>query len=102
MTSWARYIARVSSGRKPSLIREMTKLLSAAPPGIIPLSGGLPNPEMFPFAGAQIKTKDGVYIDISVLPSLLCFPLILIYFSGFKNTPFALLNFALFFHRATA
>lgn len=45
--------------RRPSLIRELTKVLASAPPEMIPLSGGYPNPAMFPFAKATIESVDG-------------------------------------------
>ena len=47
--SYSRFLNNISAARQPSLIREMTKILAAAPPEMIPLSGGFPNPKMFPF-----------------------------------------------------
>ena len=62
---YSRFISAVSAGRQPSLIREMTKILAAAPPEMIPLSGGFPNPEMFPFKNLTISMENGSSIDLS-------------------------------------
>ena len=37
------------------------KLSASAPPEMIPLSGGFPNPAMFPFTKTVIETSDGMY-----------------------------------------
>ncbi len=62
--NYASFLNSVSLARKPSLIREMTRRMR---PDIIPLSGGLPNPECFPFVKATIEASDGTKIDIEVL-----------------------------------
>ena len=62
---YSRFINAVSAGRQPSLIREMTKILAAAPPEMIPLSGGFPNPEMFPFKNLTISVENGSPINLS-------------------------------------
>ena len=63
--NYARFINRISAYRRPSIIREMTALLARCGPEMIPLSGGLPNPEMFPFKSATLAIKDGSKIDIA-------------------------------------
>jgi len=62
---YSRFISAVAAGRQPSLIREMTKILAAAPPEMIPLSGGFPNPEMFPFKNLTIDVENGSPINLS-------------------------------------
>jgi len=62
---YSRFISAVSAGRQPSLIREMTKILAAAPPEMIPLSGGFPNPEMFPFKEMTVSVENGSPIHLS-------------------------------------
>ena len=62
---YSRFINSVSAGRQPSLIREMTKILAAAPPEMIPLSGGFPNPEMFPFKTLSLSVENGSPINLS-------------------------------------
>ncbi len=42
MSRYARFVGGVSSLHRPSIIREMTKVLASAPKDVIPLSGGLP------------------------------------------------------------
>lgn len=59
---YSRFITAISAARQPSLIREMTKILATASPEMIPLSGGLPNPEMFPFKQLTLQVSDGVPI----------------------------------------
>jgi kynurenine/2-aminoadipate aminotransferase len=63
--NYARYINRISAARRPSIIREMTALLARCGPEMIPLSGGLPNPEMFPFKSASLTIKDGSKVEIA-------------------------------------
>ena len=63
--NYARFINRVSANRRPSIIREMTALLARCGPEMIPLSGGLPNPEMFPFKSATLTIKDGSKVDLA-------------------------------------
>ena len=66
MSRYARFVGSVSSLRRPSIIREMTKVLASAPKDVIPLSGGLPNPDMFPFVDATVTACDGTEIRIAV------------------------------------
>jgi len=56
---YSRFVNAVSAARQPSLIREMTQILAAAPAGMIPLSGGFPNPEMFPFKKLTLEVAGG-------------------------------------------
>ena len=73
-TMYSRFISAVSSARQPSLIREMTQvslarcqinpqpllqILASAPPEMIPLSGGFPNPQMFPFKQLTLEVTGG-------------------------------------------
>jgi len=53
--NYSRFVSAISAARQPSLIREMTKVLAAAPPEMIPLSGGFPNPAMFPFTSLEMS-----------------------------------------------
>ena len=62
---YSRFINSVSAARQPSLIREMTKILANSSPEMIPLSGGFPNPEMFPFTDLTIKVANGNPINLS-------------------------------------
>ncbi len=66
LPNYARFIGKVSSLRQPSIIRELLKILSEASPDMIPLSGGLPNPAMFPFKEAQITLKDGAKVILAM------------------------------------
>lgn len=65
MMQYSRFINQVSAGRQPSLIREMTKILAAASPDMIPLSGGFPNPEMFPFSQLSLAVPGARPIELS-------------------------------------
>jgi len=62
---YSRFLNNISSARQPSLIREMTKILANASPEMIPLSGGFPNPEMFPFTNLTIDVTNGSPINLS-------------------------------------
>jgi len=62
---YSRFINSISAGRQPSLIREMTKILANASPEMIPLSGGFPNPQMFPLTQITINVENGSPIDLS-------------------------------------
>ena len=64
LPNYARFVGKVSSRRQPSIIRELLKILSTATPEMIPLSGGLPNPDMFPFSRAQFTLKDGSEVSV--------------------------------------
>ncbi len=65
MINYGRFIGKVASRRQPSIIRELLKILQSASPDMIPLSGGLPNPAMFPFKSAAVTLRDGTTLDIS-------------------------------------
>jgi len=56
---YSRFINAVSAARQPSLIREMTQVLANASPEMIPLSGGFPNPQMFPFKQLKLEVPGG-------------------------------------------
>ena len=62
---YSRFLNSVSAARQPSLIREMTKILANAPPDMIPLSGGFPNPKMFPFTSLTMDVDNGEPIKLS-------------------------------------
>ena len=62
---YSRFINSISAGRQPSLIREMTKILANASPEMIPLSGGFPNPQMFPLTQITINVENGSPIELS-------------------------------------
>lgn len=51
--------------RKPSPIRALQAVLAAAPPGIISLGGGMPNPAQFPFSGLSVTLQDGTELKLS-------------------------------------
>lgn len=63
--NYVRFINRISSGRKPSILREMTKAMAAAGPDMIPLSTGLPHADAFPFTEARFRTVDGAEVVLS-------------------------------------
>eukprot|EP00095_Tigriopus_kingsejongensis_P005565 snap_masked-scaffold12_size759060-processed-gene-2.11 protein:Tk05565 transcript:snap_masked-scaffold12_size759060-processed-gene-2.11-mRNA-1 annotation:"kynurenine alpha-aminoadipate aminotransferase mitochondrial precursor" len=63
-TSYNRFVNKVSAKRQPSIIRELLKILQTASEDMIPLSGGLPNPKMFPFKNAAITLGDGRVLNI--------------------------------------
>jgi len=56
--NYSRFLNSLSQARQPSLIREMTKILSTAPPEMIPLSGGFPNSAMFPFKSLEVQVSN--------------------------------------------
>ena len=58
VNSYARFLNSLSQGRQPSLIREMTKIMSTAPPEMISMAGGMPNPKLFPFKKMTVQLKD--------------------------------------------
>ena len=63
--NYERFINCISAKRKPSLIREMSALLAKCGPNMIPLYGGMPNPEMFPFKSATVEISDGSKIEVA-------------------------------------
>ncbi|XP_057377701.1 kynurenine/alpha-aminoadipate aminotransferase, mitochondrial-like [Daphnia carinata] len=62
--NYTRFINGLSAARKPSPIREMTKLLTQGSPDLVFLASGVPNPSMFPFQGASINLRDGSTIQL--------------------------------------
>lgn len=64
IANYGRFISKISANRQPSLIRELTKVLATAPPEMIPLSGGFPNPATFPFSKITVETLDGKTINM--------------------------------------
>ncbi|XP_067838582.1 kynurenine/alpha-aminoadipate aminotransferase, mitochondrial isoform X2 [Heptranchias perlo] len=60
--NYSRFINAVSAARRVSPIRALTELQQKAPPTLISLAGGMPNPNMFPFETASFTTKDGLNI----------------------------------------
>jgi len=65
VAKYSRFFNALSRERQPSLIREMTKILSTASPDLIPLSGGMPNPKLFPFKEMTVQVMDGSPISVS-------------------------------------
>lgn len=81
---YTKFLSRISSARKPSIIRELLKIMQTASKDMIPLSGksmplspvlrlfstwaifegGLPNPAMFPFENLSVQLKDGTTMPI--------------------------------------
>ncbi|XP_042889003.1 kynurenine/alpha-aminoadipate aminotransferase, mitochondrial-like isoform X1 [Penaeus japonicus] len=64
MMNYSRFLTKLSQNRQPSLIRELTNLLTDASPELVFMAGGLPNPQMFPFQAASVTMKDGRAITI--------------------------------------
>ena len=64
---YSRFINQISSGRQPSLIREMTRILAAASKEMIPLSGGFPNPAMFPVTNITVSVPNTAQINLRYL-----------------------------------
>lgn len=62
--NYTRFINGLSAARKPSPIREMTKLLTQGFPDLVFLASGVPNPSMFPFQGASVTLRDGSTIQL--------------------------------------
>jgi len=62
--NYARFITNLSAARKPSPIREMTKLLTQGSPSLVFLAGGVPNPGMFPFENMSVSVKGGTTINL--------------------------------------
>ncbi|XP_069183047.1 kynurenine/alpha-aminoadipate aminotransferase, mitochondrial isoform X5 [Procambarus clarkii] len=62
--NYSRFLTRTSKNRQPSLIRELTNLLSTASPELVFMAGGLPNPQMFPFQAASVTLTDGRTLSI--------------------------------------
>ena len=64
MPNYLQFLSRVSSARKSSVIRDLLKRLQNAGPEMIPLSGGLPNPAMFPFKSASVVLSNDQEIKL--------------------------------------
>ncbi|XP_071512466.1 kynurenine/alpha-aminoadipate aminotransferase, mitochondrial-like isoform X3 [Panulirus ornatus] len=62
--NYSRFLTTVSKNRQPSLIRDLTSLLTNASPELVFMAGGLPNPQMFPFQAASVTMKDGRALTI--------------------------------------
>uniref|UniRef100_UPI00398E7823 kynurenine/alpha-aminoadipate aminotransferase, mitochondrial isoform X2 n=1 Tax=Pristiophorus japonicus TaxID=55135 RepID=UPI00398E7823 len=60
--NYFRFINAVSAARRPSPIRTLTELQQKAPPTMISLAAGMPNPNMFPFESASFTMKNGLNI----------------------------------------
>ena len=54
--NYARFINRLSSRRKPSILRELNRPF---PPEFVLFTAGKPNPALFPFTKATFETDDG-------------------------------------------
>ncbi|KAB7505456.1 Kynurenine/alpha-aminoadipate aminotransferase, mitochondrial, partial [Armadillidium nasatum] len=63
--NYSRFLNQLSKGRKPSIIRELTGLLTSASPELVFLAGGLPNTDLFPFEEASIQLRDGSEIKLN-------------------------------------
>ncbi|KAJ1526082.1 hypothetical protein ONE63_009247 [Megalurothrips usitatus] len=57
--NYTRFLSEMSKRRVPSVLRELTKLVLAAPEGTISLSTGMPNPITFPFEEINVSLKNG-------------------------------------------
>lgn len=56
VTDYGPYLSSVSARREPSAIRRLAPLLSR--PGMVSLGGGMPNPDLFPFASMNFGVTD--------------------------------------------
>ncbi|KAL7750685.1 hypothetical protein RI367_004027 [Sorochytrium milnesiophthora] len=63
VTDYTQYFTQTSKARQPSAIRALQPLLAI--PGMIALSGGLPNPHTFPIKSMTLTLNDGSVVDIS-------------------------------------
>ncbi|KAK3923296.1 Kynurenine/alpha-aminoadipate aminotransferase, mitochondrial, partial [Frankliniella fusca] len=52
-------LSEMSKRREPSVLRELTKVVLAAPQGTISFATGMPNPSTFPFAEVKVTLKTG-------------------------------------------
>ncbi|XP_030348647.1 kynurenine/alpha-aminoadipate aminotransferase, mitochondrial isoform X4 [Strigops habroptila] len=62
--NYSRFITSVSAARKASPIRLLSELMEKAPPSLISLAGGAPNPDLFPFKKATVAIGHGSAIEI--------------------------------------
>lgn len=71
--NYMRFLNQISSSRKPSPLRELTKLITLSPEPIINLGTGFPNTNLYPFESISVTLKDGGKIDFDskTLPELL-------------------------------
>ena len=60
-----KFLSAVSANRYNNPIRHLVKLLDSAGPEMIPLSAGLPNPELFPFKKATFETQELILLQNS-------------------------------------
>ncbi|XP_006864609.1 PREDICTED: kynurenine/alpha-aminoadipate aminotransferase, mitochondrial [Chrysochloris asiatica] len=57
--NYARFLTATSAAREPSAIRILTEIVTRAPPSLISLAPGSPNPNTFPFKTASITIENG-------------------------------------------
>ncbi|XP_073197734.1 kynurenine/alpha-aminoadipate aminotransferase, mitochondrial-like isoform X8 [Lepidochelys kempii] len=60
---YSQFLSAVSAARKENLIR-LTSRLTEKKPSVIMISGGMPNPNYFPFKTASFTIEDGTTIEI--------------------------------------
>ncbi|XP_074807251.1 kynurenine/alpha-aminoadipate aminotransferase, mitochondrial-like isoform X3 [Natator depressus] len=60
---YSQFLSAVSAARKENLIR-LTGSLAEKKPSVIMISGGMPNPNYFPFKTASFTIEDGTTIEI--------------------------------------
>ncbi|CAM4551428.1 kynurenine/alpha-aminoadipate aminotransferase, mitochondrial isoform X1 [Caretta caretta] len=60
---YSQFLSAVSAARKENLIR-LTGRLAEKKPSVIMISGGMPNPNYFPFKTASFTIEDGTTIEI--------------------------------------
>ncbi|GAB6018581.1 hypothetical protein CHUAL_000272 [Chamberlinius hualienensis] len=61
---YQKFLSRSSKLRKSSIIRELNKQINFYGEKAIPLSGGIPIADVFPFAKATFTTKDGIELTL--------------------------------------
>ncbi|XP_034240774.1 kynurenine/alpha-aminoadipate aminotransferase, mitochondrial-like isoform X2 [Thrips palmi] len=59
------FLSEVSKRREPSALRELTKIVFAAPKETISFSTGMPNPSSFPFAEIKVSLKNGEEFSVN-------------------------------------
>ncbi|KAK6179553.1 hypothetical protein SNE40_011883 [Patella caerulea] len=62
--NYSRYLNLTSLSRQPSPIRVLTGIMQQAPPTMISMAGGRPNPNLFPIKGVSISLRDGTTVNI--------------------------------------
>lgn len=80
------HLNQVAKNRNPSSLKELYKY--SAIPGMIPMAGGIPSPEYFPFetVSADILTPDHVALDSPRTPKKVSGPGLLSWLFGAKKT----------------